>query len=362
MGRLMPTSRPSALSTESRPLRSLKVLLLAGSSHEDATHSAVLNGLAGSLSEAGHSPLIAGRPARDRRLALPAPKGSVDSTRALPRLLSRTDVVHLHFSGVFRPWMKTLTDSSARIVLTFQDYAHPELPPNDPAGRKALLRLAAKSAAVTAVSNSLAAALQKDLPALAGRVTVVPNGWRPLPHSKMPPAPRPYILSVGRLAPYKGTDITLLAFSLLARKDLHLVLCGAPFHREHIAGLVESLGLRGRVRLTGLRPPREVRALIEDSLFHVSAARVATFGMANLEAMACGKAVVAPRVGGVVDYLRDGVNGLLIAPKDPEAMAAAMARLLDDHALRARLGTRARADARAYTWDSVAARYARHYR
>ena len=340
----------------------MKVLLLAGSSHADATHSAVLGGLAESLSRAGHSPSIAGRPASDRRLALAAPKGSFDIGRALPRLLRRTDVVHLHFSGVFRPWMKTLADSDARLVMTFQDYAHPELPPNSPAQREALRRLAAKSHAVTAVSKSLARAVEKDLRSLAGRVWVVPNGWRPLPPAKTSPAPRPYILSVGRLAPYKGTDITLMAFSLLAGKDADLVLCGAPFHRAHVAGLIESLGLRGRVRLTGLRPAAQARALMKGCLFHVSAARVETFGMANLEAMACGKAAVAPRVGGVVDYMKDGVNGLLVAPKDPQALAAAMRRLLDDPTLRARLGRHARADAQAYTWDSVAARYARRYR
>lgn len=340
----------------------MKVLLLVGSSHADATHSAVLSGLAESLSKAGHSPTIAGRPSWNRRLALSAPKGSHDIDRALPGLLNRTDVVHLHFSGVFRPWMKALTASKARLVLTFQDYAHPELPPNTPARRKDLLRLAAKAAAVTAVSKSLAAALAKDLPALAGRVKVVANGWRPLPSARKPRAPRPYILSVGRLAPYKGTDITLMAFSLLARKDIDLVLCGAPFHRAHIAGLIAGLGLRGRVRLTGLMSAAQARALTKGCLFHVSAARVETFGMANLEAMACGKAVVAPRVGGVVDYMKDGVNGVLVAPKDPVALAAAMERLLKAPALRARLGRRARADARAFTWKAAAARYARLYR
>lgn len=335
---------------------------MAGSSHADATYSAVLGGLAESLSKAGHSPLIAGRPAKDRRLALAAPKGSVDAARALPRLLRRADVVHLHFSGVFRPWMKALSDSRSKIVLTFQDYAHPELPANAPPRRRALERLAAKASAVTAVSRSLAKALVKDLPALAGRVKVVPNAWRPLPPAKITRLARPYILSVGRLAPYKGTDIALMAFSLLPRKDVDLVLCGAPFHRAHICGLIKDLGLSGRVRLTGLRPAAETRALTEACLFHVSAARVETFGMANLEAMACGKAVVAPRVGGVVDYVKDGVNGILVPPKDPEALAAAMGRLLDGPALRARLGRRAAADARAYTWDRVAARYARHYR
>ncbi|PIR15158.1 MAG: hypothetical protein COV48_15910, partial [Elusimicrobia bacterium CG11_big_fil_rev_8_21_14_0_20_64_6] len=295
------------------------------------------------------------------RLALKAPKGSVDATRALPKLTRETDVIHLHFSGVFRPWMTALSDARARLILTFQDYSHPELPANDPGMRKALARLAAKAAAVTAVSKSLAAALERDMPALAGRVSVVPNGWRPLPCAPPPPAPRPYVLSVGRLAPYKGTDVTIMAFSLLDRTDTDLVLCGAPFHRAHIEGLVKRLGLRGRVRLTGLKPQAEARALMKACLFHVSGARAETFGMANLEAMACGKAVVAPRVGGVVDYLRDGVNGLLVPPKNPGALADAMARLLDAPGLRARLGKRAADDARAYAWSAVAARYARLY-
>ena len=65
--------------------------------------------------------------------------------------------------------------------------------------------------------------------------------------------------------------------------------------------------------------------------------------MALLEAMAARKAVVASSVGGVPEALRDGDNGMLVPPRDSAALAAALARVLGDAALRARLGSRARA-------------------
>ena len=80
-----------------------------------------------------------------------------------------------------------------------------------------------------------------------------------------------------------------------------------------------------------------------------------------LDALARGKAVVATRVGGIVDVLRDGENGLLVEPENPAAVAEACARLLRDPALRARLGEKAREDAREFGLERMRGEYERLY-
>jgi glycosyltransferase involved in cell wall biosynthesis len=79
--------------------------------------------------------------------------------------------------------------------------------------------------------------------------------------------------------------------------------------------------------------------------------------MAMLEAMAAGKAVVASKVGAIPEAIMDGDNGLLVAPGDSQALAAALASVLADAALRERLGRRARATVEQhYSLDAVGAR------
>jgi glycosyltransferase involved in cell wall biosynthesis len=175
-------------------------------------------------------------------------------------------------------------------------------------------------------------------------------------------AKRPYVLSVGRLAPYKGTDLLLMAFAGLERRDLDLVLCGAPFHGRHYGPLIEALRLTDRVRLTGLVAPRRVRALLEGCLFYAAAPRVETFGMAVMEALAAGKAVVATAAGALPEYLNNERNALLVSPKDVAGLSRAMDRLASSASLRARLGRAGKKTAARFTWKRAARSYLEAYR
>lgn len=84
--------------------------------------------------------------------------------------------------------------------------------------------------------------------------------------------------------------------------------------------------------------------------------------MALLEAMAAGKAVVASRVGGIPEAVLDGVNGLLVPPRDAPVLAAALARVLDDAGLQHSLGARARATVeRHYSTEAIRGRLAAIY-
>jgi glycosyltransferase involved in cell wall biosynthesis len=87
------------------------------------------------------------------------------------------------------------------------------------------------------------------------------------------------------------------------------------------------------------------------------------FGIVPVEAMACGVPVVASAVGGMLDTVQPGVTGLLVPPRDPVALATAVASLLRRPAVRAAYGRAGAARARAdYSWESVAARTADAYR
>jgi glycosyltransferase involved in cell wall biosynthesis len=87
------------------------------------------------------------------------------------------------------------------------------------------------------------------------------------------------------------------------------------------------------------------------------------FGMVLVEAMASGLPVVATRSGGIPDVVTDGTTGLLVPERDPEALATAAARLLDDPALAQRLATAARADLDArFAPDAIARGYEAVYR
>lgn len=149
---------------------------------------------------------------------------------------------------------------------------------------------------------------------------------------------------VGRLTRDKGAFDLVEAVALLraSHPQLRLELAGDG-ELDAVARRVRELGIHDRVLIRGWcdAPGRE--RLLERAGLFVLPSHVEGSPMSLLEAMACGCAVVATRVGGIPDTVRDGANGLLVAPGDVAGLAAALARLLDDRALATRLGTAARA-------------------
>jgi glycosyltransferase involved in cell wall biosynthesis len=144
------------------------------------------------------------------------------------------------------------------------------------------------------------------------------------------------VMYAGRFARHKGVEDLLQAWSRVEAGDARLVLVGS---RETIDPVPEVCIGRGMI----------VRGWAEDMADYCRAVDALALpsthseGMSNalLEAMGCGLAVVATRVGAAAEMIRDGVDGLLVAPGDPPAMAAALERIVSDGALRARLGREA---------------------
>jgi glycosyltransferase involved in cell wall biosynthesis len=168
-------------------------------------------------------------------------------------------------------------------------------------------------------------ALAADAQALGARdVVVIPSGVD-LPERVEPAAEPPHALYVGRLSEEKG----VLELAQAAR-DLPLVVVGDGPLREALPQTV------------GFVPHDELGPYYERASIVVVPSRREGYGVVAREAMAYGRAVVATDVGGLPDAIEDGVTGLLVPPRDPAALRAALERLLSDADLRARLGVAAR--------------------
>ncbi|MDD1663987.1 MAG: glycosyltransferase family 4 protein [Methanomicrobiales archaeon] len=132
------------------------------------------------------------------------------------------------------------------------------------------------------------------------------------------------------------------ALALQARPGLSLVLKGEGPEKEEMKGHAAELGLAGAVTFRDRSPYAEVPGDLRGSDIFVSVATSDGTPVSVLEAMAAGLPCIATRVGGVPEWIEDGVNGLLVPPRDPPALSRAILALAGDPAERARLGTRAR--------------------
>jgi len=150
------------------------------------------------------------------------------------------------------------------------------------------------------------------------------------------------VLCVGRFRPEKGHAVLLQAVARLKREapPLRLLLAGGGEEESRLRALARELDLEAHITFLGMRDdvPRllasaDAAALLSDH-----------DGMPNflLEAMAAGLPIAASRAEGIVEAVEDGVQGLLVAPGDEEAAAAALRRLRDDRPLAARLGAAGR--------------------
>lgn len=148
------------------------------------------------------------------------------------------------------------------------------------------------------------------------------------------------LLAIGRLTYYKGHEVLLRALAGIA--SVQLVLVGQGERESRLRARIAALGLGERVLLAGGRTDAEVAALLAscDLLCLPSLERTEAFGLVLLEAMRFAKPVVVSDIpgSGTGWVVEQADNGLLVAPGDAAALAAALARLRDDAGLRARLG------------------------
>ena len=154
--------------------------------------------------------------------------------------------------------------------------------------------------------------------------------------------PGPRVLFVGRLVPYKGVDVLLDAMRSV--QATALIVGDGPL-RATLEAAAARFGISARVKFLGQVEDEEVVAHMHacDLFVLPSVTRAETFGVVQLEAMACGRPVVSTNLPTGVPWVnRHEETGLVVEPGDAPALAQALNRLVEDAALRARLGTRAR--------------------
>ena len=178
------------------------------------------------------------------------------------------------------------------------------------------------------------------------------------------------ILSVGRLVPRKGVDLVIRSLPYLKAAgfaDVELLIVGGGARgqdpeAQRLLGLAHDLGVADQVELRGQVPREAMPAIFRSADAVACTPWYEPFGIVPLEAMACGIPVVAAAVGGLTDSVVDHGTGLHVPPKDPAAIAEAVAMLLASPALRAKLGRAGERRAKArFSWNRVAAETEKAY-
>ena len=234
-------------------------------------------------------------------------------------------------------------------------------------------RVAATSAAaVVAVSDGMRADISAAYPSIPPeRIRVIRNG---IDTSEYAPDPatevldkygidssRPYVIFVGRITRQKGLPVLLRAASAL-EPEAQLVLCAGAADTPELLNEVTELvsGLQasrsGVIWIPDMLPKPEIIQLLTHALVFVCPSVYEPLGIVNLEAMACGTAVVGSRVGGIPEVVDAGVTGLLVPPDDPASLADALNALIHDPVRAAAMGLAGRERAvTEFSWTTVAA-------
>jgi alpha-maltose-1-phosphate synthase len=234
------------------------------------------------------------------------------------------------------------------------------------------------ASAVIAVSRGMAADIRACYPEVpAGRVHVIYNGidarqYRPDPSHDVldrygiDPG-RPAVVFIGRVTRQKGLPVLLRAADRID-PAAQLVLCAGQADtaelQAEVTGLVDSLraSRSGVIWLPGMLAKPEVIQILSHATVFVCPSEYEPLGIVNLEAMACGSAVVASAVGGIPEVVADGETGLLVPAGDESALATAINALIRDPARAAELGARGRRRAvTEFSWDQIAVQTAELY-
>jgi D-inositol-3-phosphate glycosyltransferase len=303
----------------------------------------------------------------------------VDSLLDRAEAQSSYDLVHAHY------WLSVPAGATAKarwgvpLVASFHTLGEvknlaPEIGRIEPAVRMTGERDAA------AVADLILAPTEEEshnLVALYGadrsRIRVVPPGVDP---AWFAPRPReasrralgidgPLALFVGRLQPLKGPDVAIRAVAEARRVapdvagSLTLAVVGGPSgpngpaYVEGLHRLVRELGVAGAVRFFGPMRHEDLSQAYSAADLLVAPSRSESFGLAALEAQACGVPVVAAAVGGLRSMVRDDRSGFLLGDHEPAAYAEAMIRILRDPEAAARLSGEARRQALGFSWEQT---------
>lgn len=264
--------------------------------------------------------------------------------RSLLRRL-RPDLLHAHYASGYgnlarlAPWPRRLLSVWGADVYDF--------PARGGLQRELLLRSLRAADRLASTSEAMATQVRRLWPQ-SGPIDITPFGVDTSLFAPAPALPRPLVIgTVKTLAPKYGIDTLLRAFASAQPRlpqDASLLLVGDGPQRDELVCLAALLGVGGRVRFVGAVAHAQVPGWLQQMDVYVAASRddSESFGVAVLEASACGLPVIVSDVGGLPEVVEDGVTGIVVPREDPSALADAIAALAAAPERRARFGAAGR--------------------
>jgi len=198
-----------------------------------------------------------------------------------------------------------------------------------------------------------------DIGVTAADITIIGNGIDPVPASvpTLAPSPTTHLVTLSRLVPHKQLEHAMDTLAELSPgRDLCLDVIGSGWWEDELREYARRRGIADRVTFHGQVTEDYKHALLARAAVHLMPSRKEGWGLAVVEAAQHGVPTVGYRTaGGLRDSVHDGATGLLAA--DPAELTRFTARLLDDAALRTRLGTAAREWVTDISWATTGARF-----
>lgn len=191
------------------------------------------------------------------------------------------------------------------------------------------------------------------------KIVVIPNGIdyddnnRILTEIKLH---HPNVLFVGLLQDVKGIDILIRAVPLIMRSipNIYVYIAGSGPCENDLKILAGELGVEDNVKFLGFVPKAKKYSYFKSADICIVPSRYESFGIVLLEAMSCGKAVVASRIGGIPEVVEDGRTGILFEPGNVNELANNIVGILKDNDLRQRMGKLGQEKAKKFGWDAIA--------
>ena len=169
------------------------------------------------------------------------------------------------------------------------------------------------------------------------------------------------LFTVARLHKYKGLEYLIKAFARVVQERkgvVKLYILGKGPEEWALKRMAMNLGVDDDVIFISKSIPNtEMPRVYTECDIYVQPSVIEPFGIAVLEAMACGKPVIGTRIGGMLDTIVDGKTGFLVPPADASALSKAILKLVEDRTLLKEMGENAREEALRYDWNVIAKRY-----
>lgn len=247
----------------------------------------------------------------------------------------RPDLLHCHYASGFGLWTQTIRQRPTLVSVWGSDVIGVS-----GLERWMVARTLRRADWISATGEFLKQAALGVAPAIANKSTVIPFGVTlPKETKPLPNGPVRICFLKEHRAIY-GPDLLVEAFTIARRtiRDLRLSMAGSGPMEADLRRRINELSLTEAVNFPGYLTREQVVDYLSDHHMLVMPSRMESFGVSALEAASCARPVIASKVGGIPEVVADSQTGILVAPENIEALAAAIVKLSTDRELMEKMG------------------------